>query len=513
VSDQKRERITEAGDDALQRVGGYLRGTTVLSAITAATDFVFMWLLGVPLAVPLSVLVFLFGYVPYFGGLISTLLIVLVTLGSLGTGPAVLIFVLMAVRTAILGYLVRPAVYGLTVSIHPAVVLMALPAGFEVAGIIGLFAAVPVAAVLLAVSRATIAIIDPGPRPELPPLVPAWIDRLAQWSWRLLVALGLLALAALAIAAVPLVLVPVILGTIFAATLDPLVGWLMRGGRSRRRAAAMATGGTFLAITAVVSLTMLSLMGDAAAISDQATRGAQSASDAAGGTLGLLTNAVQGSGRELVQTLLGVASAIGGFVVGMVLSVLLAFYFLADGGTLWRAVLARTRPQAATALDSAGHRAFDVLSGYMIGTGAVSLVGAGSQLAIMVLLGIPLALPIFVLSFFLCFIPYFGGFISTGLAFLVTVATGTPADVAIMAIWTVVFNIVQGNIVAPLVYGRTVHLHPAVVLVACPAGAAFGGLMGMFLVVPVCGVVAATWRPILALIGMPRPAREPPAGT
>ena len=44
----------------------------------------------------------------------------------------------------------------------------------------------------------------------------------------------------------------------------------------------------------------------------------------------------------------------------------------------------------------------------------------------MVVLGIPLALPVFVLSFFLCFIPYIGGFISTGIAFLITIAFGTP---------------------------------------------------------------------------------------
>ena len=136
----------------------------------------------------------------------------------------------------------------------------------------------------------------------------------------------------------------------------------------------------------------------------------------------------------------------------------------------------------------------------MIGTGAISFVGAASQLVIMLVLGIPLAFPVFVLSFILCFIPYIGGFISTGIAFLLTVAFGSPIDIAIMLIWTIVFNIVQGNVVSPLVYGRTVHLHPAIVLVAIPAGAAVAGMLGMFLVVPAAGVVAATWRTVLAII-------------
>ena len=69
-----------------------------------------------------------------------------------------------------------------------------------------------------------------------------------------------------------------------------------------------------------------------------------------------------------------------------------------------------------------------------------------------------------------------------------------------MGIWTLVFNIVAGNIVSPLVYGRTVHIHPAIVLVAIPAGAAIAGILGMFLVVPALGIVAATWRTVLALM-------------
>ncbi len=504
VSDQKRERITEAGEDALARVGGYLRGTTILSAIIALTDLVFMWVLGVPLAVPLAVLIFFSGYIPYFGGIVTTFLILLVTYATLGLGPAVVLILLIAIRNAILGYGIRPAVYGRTVSIHPALVLMALPAGFALAGVVGLFAAVPVTAVLLAVGAATVAIVDPGPRPELPSLVPAWLDRVAQWSWRLLVAIGLMALVVLVIVTVPMVVVPIVMATILAATLHPLVRGLVKRGRGRGQAAAIAVGGGILAVTAVMGLALVSLVGQAGAIGRDASRGAEAVSDAAGGTLEMLAAAVANGGTDLVTTAASVVSDVGALLVVVVLSALLSFYFLKDGGHLWNMSLARVRPEAAGAVDAAGSGAFDVLSGYMIGTGAISLVGAASQLVIMLLLGIPLAVPIFVLSFFLCFIPYIGGFISTGIALLVTVATGSPSDIVIMVVWTIVFNVVTGNIVSPLVYGKTVHLHPAVVLVAIPAGGAIAGIAGMFLVVPLIGVVAVTWRTVLAVIGMPR---------
>ncbi len=120
VGAEKRERITSAGDDALTRVGGYLRGTTALAGIIAVTDYLFMLLLGVPLALPLAVLAFLTGYIPYFGGIVATGLILLVSLAALGPGPTLLLLLLMGVRGALLGYFVRPVIYGRTVSIHPA---------------------------------------------------------------------------------------------------------------------------------------------------------------------------------------------------------------------------------------------------------------------------------------------------------------------------------------------------------------------------------------------------------
>ena len=106
----------------------------------------------------------------------------------------------------------------------------------------------------------------------------------------------------------------------------------------------------------------------------------------------------------------------------------------------------------------------------MIATGVISLFGAGTTFLTMVILGLPLALPIAVLAFFLGFTPHrqlhrhWAGLPRDR-------RRGSTADIAIMAIWTVVFNIAQGNFVAPLVYGKAVSLHPAIVLLAIPAAA------------------------------------------
>jgi predicted PurR-regulated permease PerM len=100
------------------------------------------------------------------------------------------------------------------------------------------------------------------------------------------------------------------------------------------------------------------------------------------------------------------------------------------------------------------------------------------------------------------------------MALLVGLAFGSTADIVILLVYTVVFNIIQGNVVTPLVYRNSVHLHAAVILLAIPAGGAIAGTAGMFLAVPILGLWAVSWRPILHLLEAPSEGGElePPAG-
>jgi predicted PurR-regulated permease PerM len=248
-------------------------------------------------------------------------------------------------------------------------------------------------------------------------------------------------------------------------------------------------------------LAFVSLFEQADEIAATASDGAGDIDSAASGQLGAVSDTIESGGAAAVETIANLSGAIPAIITVTVLATLLAFYFLRDGGELWRRVVTHASPRHRSWIDAAAGRAFGVLGGYMVGTAAISFVGAASMFVIMVLLGLPLALPVFVLSFILGFIPYIGSLISTLIAFLIAVAVGSTTDVVIMGLWTLVFNIVQGNVVSPLVYGRTVHLHPAVVLVAIPAGSAVAGVLGMFLVVPALGAVAATWRTVIALLG------------
>jgi predicted PurR-regulated permease PerM len=307
-------------------------------------------------------------------------------------------------------------------------------------------------------------------------------------------------LAALSVAVVvevPLVVVPVLLGVILAATFSPIVRRLQAGGRARGPAIAIALGGTLIVVAALLLVALAVLAEQAAALVGGMSDGASRVDSAAGGNAGALVAVVDTLGVSGLESLASLTRSLSSALVVSVLSALLCFYFLRDGDRLWGIVAGRVRPSARDAVQATSSRAFEVLGGYMYGTAAISFVGAASQFVIMVLLQVPLALPVFVVSFILCFIPYIGGFISTGIALLLTIATGDPTAVAVMVLWTLVFNIVTGNIVSPIVYGKTVHLHPAIVLLAIPIGSAVAGVLGMLLVVPVLGVIAVSWRTVL----------------
>ena len=510
----QRERLTTTGRDSLDAIGGYLRGTGAMAVTDALSTLVFLLLLGVPLAGPLAVLVFIGGFVPYLGGIVTSFVLALVTLAANGPLAAGTLLVLIAAMNVLQDRVIAPRVYDRRLRVHPALVIVALPIGAAVAGILGLAVAVPVVALISAVAGSFIEVIKPRHAETADRVVPLWLDRLAQWSWRVLIALALLVVLVQILFQAPLVALPVVLAAVLAATIAPLAKWLEGRGLDRTIASLGATIGAFGVAALILWLTIASLLGPIGAMVEEGINGAAATSGATGGTLDWLVTVAETDGAQLVSIAGELVASAAGLALVLILAILLTFFFLHDGQSGWSSVTRHLTPWRRAEIDGAGRRAVDVLGGYMLGTGVISAFGAATQFVIMALLGLPFALPLAVLSFFGGFIPYIGSFITTGLAFLVTVAVGDTTDIIVMGLFTVVFNIVQGNFVAPIVYSRVASLHPAIVLLAIPAGADIAGAIGMFLVVPFLGVVATTWRTVLRVFRDEEPtAPEAPAPT
>lgn len=142
-----RPRADGAGRTAWDTLRSYVRGTVVIALVDAAGIGLGLVLLDVPLALSLTLLVFLGAFVPIVGATVSGALAVLVALVTQGAGSALALLAVVLVVQQLEGNVLQPLVMGRALSVHPVVILLAVSAGGLLAGIAGAIVAVPVVAV------------------------------------------------------------------------------------------------------------------------------------------------------------------------------------------------------------------------------------------------------------------------------------------------------------------------------------------------------------------------------
>ncbi len=143
-----RARAAGAGDAAWLALVSYVRGTTAVAVIHAVFIGLALWLLGVPLLIPLIIGVFLAAFVPLIGILLVGAVAILVTLATRGWLAAVILLAVFLVENQIESHLLQPLVVGRLVRLHPLGVILVLAAGGIIAGIPGAIVAVPATAVI-----------------------------------------------------------------------------------------------------------------------------------------------------------------------------------------------------------------------------------------------------------------------------------------------------------------------------------------------------------------------------
>lgn len=148
---ESRPVADRAGRRAWAVLGGFVRGTVLIAAIDAVLIGLGLWLLGVPLAFALAVLVFLGAFVPFVGAFFSGLIAVLVAFADEGWEIALVALGIVIAVQFIEGNFLQPVIQSRTVDLHPAVILLAVAAGASLFGILGAYLAVPVTAVVFAV--------------------------------------------------------------------------------------------------------------------------------------------------------------------------------------------------------------------------------------------------------------------------------------------------------------------------------------------------------------------------
>ena len=179
------------------------------------------------------------------------------------------------------------------------------------------------------------------------------------------------------------------------------------------------------------------------------------------------------------------------WAAAVILIAVLTFFFLKDGEQLRDWTVGLFAEQRRPVLRELLVRAWDALAAYVQGVFLVATMDAVLIGIALVLVGVPIALPLIVLTFIGAFFPVIGAFLAGGAAVLVALVSGGAVDAAIILVVIVVVQQLEGNVFYPVVVGKRLRLHPVAILLALTAGGVLAGVAGAFLAIPIAAVVSA----------------------
>lgn len=347
---------------------------------------------------------------------------------------------------------------------------------------------------------------DPAPKSERTAAIGAGVATLAQWSLRLiLIAVGTY-IVGFVIGRLWVIVLPVFLALILATVLWPPVAFLRRKGWPPALAALAVVLGALGVLTAVIALITPPVASQIEEIAAAASGGLTRIQDwLTGPPLNLsdeqisaarqaLTDRLQASASAIASGVVTGVTAVGTALVGLFIVLFLTFFFVKDGPRFLPWLRRAAGERAGQHLDAVSRRCWRSLGGFIRSQAAVGLIDAVLIGAGLLILGVPLALPLAVLTFLGGFIPIVGAFIVGSLAVLVALVTQGLTQALIVLAIIVVVQQVEGNVLQPILQSRALRVHEGVILLAVAAGSSLYGIAGAFLAVPVVAMAAEVFR-------------------
>lgn len=335
------------------------------------------------------------------------------------------------------------------------------------------------------------------------PAVPDWLHRTGAVAWRVLVIGAVVYFGFQALRPVGAVLLSMVIALFFTSMLWSMVAGLKRRGWHPMLATWTVIVGVSVLATGVGMVLIPALVdGIGPLVDDLATAYEDLQVWLVEGPLGLSEAEVAQYADQLVEQLqaslpnlatgilTGAAKAIE-VVTGFILALIVTFFLLKDGDRLLTRFIDRLPADESERVATGGVVAWMTLKRYVRGlviVGLVDAVGIGIGLLIV---GVPLVLPLSILVFIGAFFPVIGAFVSGLLAVAVALVNGGIADALIILAIIVAVQQLESNVIHPIVFGRTMQLHPIVILLAIAIGGFAFGLVGIFLAVPITAVVVA----------------------
>jgi predicted PurR-regulated permease PerM len=238
-----------------------------------------------------------------------------------------------------------------------------------------------------------------------------------------------------------------------------------------------------------------------------------------------LTGQLQKQANQLPAKLGDAAKVLSDIGLGLVNSVfalvniLILSIFILAGGRGWVDAGLRLRPEAERErmrriLDSTS----SAVGGYVQGALTIGVIAGVQSFIVMEILGVPFAAPLAVLAGLASLIPLIGATVAAIVIGLVTLFNDFPTDTIIWAIWAVIYQQIENNVIQPQIQRRTVQVQPFIVLTAVLFGSTLLGVLGAIVAIPLAASIQIivrewwAWRQEVRQAALIDPDKPPPQG-
>lgn len=334
------------------------------------------------------------------------------------------------------------------------------------------------------------------------PAVPPALERLAAWSWRLLVIGAAAAVVLWFIGRVWVVFLPLVVAAFLSRILAAPMRRVRRLGWPPGVSAAVVLLGFLVLVAGGATLVGV-------AVVDESDQVGPTVSEAVDDLEDWLVEdspfdidradiasfredagaSVQRALRASSGSLVSGAVLFVEVLVGVLLGLIVTFFVLKDGDRFvaWaRSLIPAPRREVAGRMAA---RAWATLGGYLRGAALLGVLEGTIIGVTLALVGAELVVPMAAVTFVAAFVPFVGAIVAAVLATLVALATAGTTEALIVLGVAVLVQQLDNDLLAPVIYGRALDLHPVLVLLAIVGGGSLFGLAGSILAVPVIAVV------------------------
>ncbi|MGP5163290.1 AI-2E family transporter [Arthrobacter rhombi] len=323
------------------------------------------------------------------------------------------------------------------------------------------------------------------------------LGRNATRAAQVLLVLALTGVAVVGLAQVSVVVLPLLIALILTSAMWPLV-MFMRRHLSSMLAAWTVFLGSLVVLGGIGTAIVFAVRAEWSGLVDQAVEGFGQLQDLAKDLpiqigqkqidegVSVVTDFL--TSKQFGAGALSGISAAGSFFTGLVLLLVILFFFLKDGDKIWAFFLSWVPRSHDAHWRASGYRTIHTLGGYIRGTAIVAFVDASGIGIALWILQVPLALPLAAIVFITAFIPIVGATFAGILASLVALVANGPVVALIVLGVVILVNQLEGNFLQPVVMGQALHLHALVILLALTVGTVLSGVVGAVLSVPLTAV-------------------------